>query len=489
MSETPGSLGRAAGSALRWNSVGVGVSMVSQFVQLLVLARLLAPREFGLAASALAVAGFAQGFTDLGLGNALVQHGEVDNPLWSNAWRACAGTGLILAAALFASAPAWAALLRLPGLAPVLGLAALALPFAGPASVYQAKAQRELRFARLATAEIVAALFSLAAALAWVAWRRDALAVVAGQITLTSVRCLALAPASRIAPLRGPWRWSDLRPVARFGGFQLGERALNAAAGNLDRLLVARWLGAAAAGYYTLGSQIALRPMVLLAPFAFRTLFPLWSRLQDDRRRIAVSFIHSVSLLCLLAAGVYALLGGLAPALVRVVLGPGWEPVSPVLRILAGLGWIWTASQPLASATLALGRARASFWLNVLVLATNAAGVLVGLHFGLTGAAWGILAAAAALLPLDVMLVRRWLQIPARQFLAAAARPLPAALAAGIAIANLIALPWWSAWPRFAALAVQGILAVAVYAAASRVFHRRGWPEAWVEMKTKIFRV
>ncbi len=428
------SLGREAGSALRWNAAGVSASLLSQFFQILILARLLPPDQFGLASTALAIAGFAGGFADLGLSNGLVQHPQVEKKTWAGAVWASVFAGSVLFGLLAASASGLAAMLHLQGLAPLVCAAGLIVPFTGTAAIFQAHRQRELRFTRVAMADLFAAFASLAAALGWVFWRREAAALIVGQIALYAVRCLTLC-APRIF-LSGFPDWKSLRPLVSFGGYQMGERALNYAAGNMDRLIVARILGAGAAGYYTVASQIALRPLALLAPFVFRTLFPLLSRLREEGDRLASSFLRAVSLLGFLAAPAFALLFALATPLSRWVLGAGWGPVAPLLRVLAVLGFIWTMSQPLGSVTLALGKARVSFWFNALMLAVNAAAVWCGARFGLMGAAWGMLTAALILLPLDFYLVRRWLGISPARFAAAAFFPTPGRLREAIADLN-----------------------------------------------------
>jgi len=483
MKEKTGSLGREAGKAMRWNAAAAGATLLSQFFQLIVLARWLSPAEFGLAATAISIAGFAQGLTDFGLTNALVQRVNIEEKAWATALWACLLGGVLLFAGLSAASPICERLLHLKGLTPLLCFAAFSLLWAGPASVFQADLQRRLSFSRLATAEIIAAVASLSAALGWALWRREAMALVAGQVALIAVRCISLGLVSPLRPAPR-LRFSDLRPLASFGTYQMGERVLNYASGNLDRLLVARLLGAAAAGYYTVASQIALRPLALLAPFVFRTLFPLFARLQEEKERLAFSLIRTLSLLSLLSAGLYALLFGLASPLAHLVLGGGWGPTVPVLRVLTGVGFLWAVSTPLTSLTLALGRAGAGFWINVLALAMNGTAVLIGSRYGLKGVAWGMVVSVALSMPVDFILARRWVGIAPGRMLWAMGWAVPLAVLASLAMQTFGVRG--SGFHFGLELGLKGILGCAVFAVAAWIFQRSRVREALAELHAKL---
>src|SRR5690606_36878553 len=127
-------LGRAAGVAVRWNGAAALVTLVSQLAQIFVLARWLSPAEFGLASAALAVSGFASGFTDLGMTHALVRHQSLRERAWASAWWLSLCAGAVVALMLAAAAPGLERGLRLDGLASLLVAPSVALPFFGTAS-------------------------------------------------------------------------------------------------------------------------------------------------------------------------------------------------------------------------------------------------------------------------------------------------------------------------------------------------------------------
>lgn len=482
MMGTP-TLGREAGIAVRWNTASALVTLFSQLLQVVLLARWLSPAEFGVAAVALTITGFASGLADLGMTNALVHRESLEEKAWSSAlWTAILAGGA-LGLALAALSGVAERLLNLAGLAPLLLLTAGALPFFGAASIFQARLQRRLRFRRLAAGEMGAAALSLAVAVIWLLASPGPAAIVAGTAALFVARGLLLGLLSDLRP-EARLRRADLRPLAAFGAFQMGERTLNHAAGNLDRVLVATLLGPVAAGYYAMAAQIALRPMALLGPFVARTLLPLLARLQGDRARMAAAYLRSMSLLAFTATAVFALLFGAADPLLRALLGPGWEPASAPLRVFAALGILLAAGNALGNLALALGRAGMNFWMNALVLAGRTAAVAAGAHYGgVTGAALGMLAVTTLMLPLDVILPKRWLGVAPRALLPAACWALvpgAAAAAAMTAFADRMRLP--AVAETLLALA----LGVAVFLLIARIAQPERLKAALAELREKF---
>ncbi len=479
--ESP-ALGREAGIAVRWNSAAALVTLLSQLIQVILLARWLTPGEFGLAAVAITVAGFATALADLGMTNALVHRERLGEGAWSSALWAAIVAGAGLAILLIALSGAAEALLGLEGLSPLLWLAAGSLPFFGAASVFQARLQRRLRFRRLAAGEMAAAAASLTVAVTWLIARPGPAAIVAGLASLPIARCVVLGSLSDLRPsLR--LRRDDLRPLTTFGAFQMGERTLNHAAGNMDRLLVAALLGPVAAGYYAMASQIALRPMTLLGPFVARTLLPLLARLQGDRSRMAAAYLRSVSLLAFASAAVFSLLFGTADPLLRALLGPGWEPAAPALRVFAALGILLAIGNGLGNLALATGRAGANFWINALVLASRVAALAVFARFGITGAALGMLLVTLLTLPLDFILPRRWLGL----------EPGPLALATGWtlipAAATATAMTALTAWMRLPApleILIAVVFGVTVFLLSAWLLQRERLRIALRELREKF---
>jgi polysaccharide transporter, PST family len=494
-----GSLRGPARSALGWNGLAAGVGLVMQLAQLAYVARALPPSEFGAMAAASLFFWFGQGLADLGLGVALVQTASVSRSTQKAAYGitfagaclvalALGGLAMGLGGSVFAglaavqTATPWRPLLL--GLLPCLPLMALTV-------VAQAGMQRELRFGALGQADAAAAIAGAFGAIVGLRFFHDARALVAAQAANAATRCL-------LSLLGTPWKcgmsleWSSIRSLYPFGAYQLAERVLNFFVGHLDKLVLARWLGGVALGLYTVGYQLALRPLGLIGPVSQRSLTPLFSRLQHESDRLRSAFLLSTRLLAHAVAPLHLWGAALATPILRLMLGPQWEGVVPVFQALCLWGFLATVGQPAGSLLPAIGRAEASLKLNGVAVLTYALCAYLGSALGPTGVAWGMVAGTAlVLVPVDAYLRWRATGIGLFEWVRAVLPALAMASVSGLVaamVARFVLAPTEAGDPAWAGMPISrvwlallaGLLAAAaVEGALQFAFARAIWREAW----------
>ena len=105
---------------------------------------------------------------------------------------------------------------------------------------------------------------------------------------------------------------------------------------NGDNLVVTSTLGPASLGIYSRAYQLLVQPAVLIGSVSDKVLFPAMSRIQDDARRLTRAYVTVNSIIAAItlfpaSVGLFVL----APEIVAIVLGPGWEAVALPLRIFA----------------------------------------------------------------------------------------------------------------------------------------------------------
>src|SRR5438093_333790 len=160
------SLKTAAISGAKWTTASTATVSAVQLLQLVVLARVLAPNDFGIMAMAMAALGFAQIFTDAGISSAIIHRQtssrqELSSLYWLNVF---AGVSVFCLA-----------LVATPLLVSFFGDARLGLLFPCTALVFliapfglqpQLLLQRDLQFKRLALIEVSSAAVGAGVAIA-----------------------------------------------------------------------------------------------------------------------------------------------------------------------------------------------------------------------------------------------------------------------------------------------------------------------------------
>jgi O-antigen/teichoic acid export membrane protein len=378
---------------MKWTSVSTIVVVALQFLQLTVLARLLSPGDFGLASIVWVVIGFAQGFSDMGISNSIIYrqgatHEELSSLYWLNLL-----AGAAVFALVWAATPLVVSFYGEPRLRGLMFWAALIFLVVPVGQQFQILLQKELMFGRLAQIEVLAAIIGAVVATASVLLAQGALSLVWGQLAAAAAKSALFARVGF-----GTWRpslhfqRSDLKGHLSFGLYQMGERSLNYLAQNTDKLLIGKLLGTEVLGYYSVASQMMLRPVQMLNPIVTRVAFPVLSRFQTDDARLRLSYLRVIQAVAFIGMPVYLGLFVVADPLMNLLLGAGWDPAVGVFRILVLIGLMYCLGNPLGSLLLAKGRADIGFWTNLCVLPLYVVAILIGSLWGVNGVAWSLVA-------------------------------------------------------------------------------------------------
>jgi O-antigen/teichoic acid export membrane protein len=404
------------------------------FITSLVIARLLGPREVGLAAMALVFSSLALILVDAGLPSVIVQRPQLTERDKSTAFWTGMALGVLLT--LIGVALSWplASLYGEPKVQPLFAVLSLTLLFTAPGVIQGALLNRELSFRKLEVRTMIATAASSAAAISLAAIGVGAWAIIAQHLIISG---LSSALLWRAAEWRPSFTFSieSLRGMAAYASHVFGSQLVSWATVNVDNLLVGRFLGAHSLGAYSLAYSIIVTPVNRLAEPVAHVFFPAFSRMQDPAR-IAPAWMRGSRMIAL--AVIPAMLGliAVAPDLVHVLFGTRWEESIPVIEILASAGMLQALMGLNWGVLQALDRARAAFRFSIAEAVLTVSAFAAGLPWGLKGVATAYLAAAIITQPVLLGLTSRVLGVSPWTWLRAVSR----VALAGIAMFAIVAL-------------------------------------------------
>jgi O-antigen/teichoic acid export membrane protein len=393
-------------AAVRWTTIGMAGRAIIQVAQVVVLARILVPADFGLVAIVLAAVGFTQVFADLGVSNAIVHRQDISDEQLSSLYWLNVLTGALLTLALFVASPFIAGVLRQPGVEPLLRAASLAFVVTALGQQLRVTAEKALEFAVVARLELLAAGVGFAVSIAWaLAWPGPA-ALVAGLLGSTSTMA-ALCWATLAHGWRPRWRLrlSEIREFLAYGGYALGGNVLTTFLYHADVLVGARMLTPAALGLFTLPRDLSLRVAGLVNPIATRVALPTMALVQHDRARLKSIYLKTVWMTASINFPIYLALSAFAPEIVLTLFGSRWIESAPVLRLLAAWGMIRSIGNPVGALLFSTGRVDLGFKWNLAMLIAIPLAAWIGAHFGPAGIA------LAALIVQSLSFVPGWLYL------------------------------------------------------------------------------
>jgi len=376
-----------------WTAWGKGAYTGLQLGVLAVMARLVAPADFGVVSAALVVIGFSAVFSQLGLGPALVQRAELEPRHLDTAFSSSVLFGLLLGVIIWLGAPAAAEFLKIDGVRPVLRVLAWVFPLQGLGVAAESLLRRDLRFQWLANLDVASYAIGYGAvgiALAVAGW--GVWALVAGQMAQSVVRTGALLW-QRPPRLQTAFDGRAFRELLYFGGGFTVARAANYVAVQGDNIVVGRFLGPQALGFYGRAYSLMSAPAYAFGTVLDQVLFPAMAKVQNDPRRLAMAYRRGVSLIALLVLAPSAALILLGPEFIDVVLGHRWAPAVPAFQVLA-LGMLFRTSYKMSdSLARSTGVVYQRAWRQILYAVLVVIGAWIGQFWGITGVAWGALLA------------------------------------------------------------------------------------------------
>jgi O-antigen/teichoic acid export membrane protein len=364
------------------------VSLPLRMGSLMVLARLLDPKDFGLVGMVTAITGVFSILKDFGLSTAAVQRATVTDEQISTLFWINMFVGAILCLLSLVAAPLVAAFYREPRLSAVMAVLGTGFILNAAGVQHSVLLQRQMRFTALAVIDVASLLVSVAVGigLARSGFGFWALVAMTVSLPLTNTACYWVAAAW--LPGR-PRKQVGIRSMMRFGGTLTLNSIVVYVAYNLEKVLLGRFWGAATLGLYGRAYQLITIPTENLNSAVGGVAFSALSRLQDDPGRLKSYFLKGYSLVLSLTVPMTVACVLFADDLIRVVLGPKWTEAAVIFRLLAPTILFFGLINPLGWLLFALGLVGRSLKVALVLAPLVIAGYVLGLPYGPKGVAFG----------------------------------------------------------------------------------------------------
>jgi PST family polysaccharide transporter len=470
MPETPPTDGLRA-KVLRgfaWKTASRIVLQVSRFAVAVILARLLAPHDYGLAAMVLVFSGFVVLVGETALGTALIQRREISEADRSTVFWTGLATGLLLTVFGIVLAGPLAAFYGEPAVSSLFAVLSLSFVVTALGTTQTALLTREMNFRALEIRQMAAAVVGAVVGIGAAVHGYGAWSIVAQQLAIASVSTILLWQFSSWRP-SFRFSWASLKSFAAFTGSVYGQNLLYYGGRNADNVLVGRYLGASALGVYALAYNIMLAPFHSVAGLIQQVMFPAFSRLQDDRKKMADVWIRMTRMVAAFTMPALAGLAIVAADFVDVLLGSRWSDATRVIQILAIVGLIQSLQTVNGDILVALGRAGTFFRFTILWFAASLCAFVIGLQWGIIGVAACYAVSCMFVEPLNAYITARALGTPLTRLIRALGGVSAATACMGIVVlAARIALVHEDVAPA-ARLALCIAIGVAVFVPLCRV--------------------
>ena len=310
-----------------------------QIARLIVLARLLSPSDFGLLGLALLTMQILKNISNLGIDDALIQRKNKIKPYLDTVWVLKWGRGLVIFTLLLLISPAVSSFFgepRLQQILPMLAVGIILTSFTNPSIIYF---QRELEFHKQFVYRMSGTVVDFIVAIVFAILYQSVWALVFGVL------------AGRLTRLVVSYIISDYRPsvnfsrerakeLLQFGKWMWATGMVVLISTTGDDTFVGWYLPAAALGLYQLAFRLSNSPATEVTHVISSVLFPTYSKLQNDEKRLQRTFKTTIRVVALLTVPMSIGILVIAAPFTQVFLGSQWMPMVLPMQVMAIAGLI-----------------------------------------------------------------------------------------------------------------------------------------------------
>lgn len=324
--------GKAARGA-SWLAIFNSLGQLISWGNTILIARLLAPSDYGLKTMATMLTGYVLMFNELGLGRAIVQKtNSTKNELASVFWFTVMSSSAMMIIAMSLSIPT-AILFKNKELIPITIISAIGFLLQGLQIVPRNILHKELKFKQLGVIHLISTIVTSTSMLIFALMNMGVWTLVLGNIVMavSSLFCVFFMQKWR------PHLYFNLKEVKEYIKY-----GVTVAIGSTfhyvlevsDRFVAAKVWNAVKLGYYTFALELARLPLFKIVSIINQVSFPVFARLQNDKEGTKNFYLKVTKITAILVFPLFS--GGflIGDELVIAILDEKWIPIVFFFRYL-----------------------------------------------------------------------------------------------------------------------------------------------------------
>ena len=374
--------------ALTWSFIDNSARQGVQFIAGIILARILAPREFGLIGMITIFIAVSESFINSGFSNALIRKKECTQADYSTVFYFNLTIGVIFYLTLFFSAGMISAFFDEPQLKAILQVIGLVLIIFALTIIQRTILVKRIDFKLLTRISVISALLSGIIGISMAYAGFGVWSLVARTLAGAFFTSFFL------------WLWNRWKPALvfsiqsfkelfGFGSKLLLSGLIDTVYRNVYYLVIGKYFSAQELGYYTRASQFKAVPSQNISGVMSRVTYPVLAQLQDNKELLKAAYKRLVKSVMLISFVLMIGLSAVAEPMIITLIGEKWRPAVIYLQMLCFVGMFYPLSSLNLNMLNVLGRSdlflRLEIIKKILAVPTIVIGVIWGIKVMLAG--------------------------------------------------------------------------------------------------------
>ena len=341
------------------------VSKLLGLVSTLILARILTPEIFALAAMLSISLYFLDVMADVASETYILQKRRLSSGDIGTAWTFNLLTKVTIAGVLILSAPLFSAFFRQELLTLPLQAIALVLPLRALQSPIIFKCKRHLRYTPLVWQTFAERLCAVIVVVTVAWWTQSIWAFVLADLVSTALGVVISYVWGKRAPR---FTLTQARSQWQFSRWLIGKQVAGYLRSQLDTALVARYFPLAVTGQFHVARDLAMAPGRYLLGPAIEPLLATFRMSGQQEGDLLDNTVLSYVLLLLITVPLCIFVAINAGLLVLVLLGDKWQAASGMLAYMIFLSFYWVFLLVTEKALMVKGKVRFLFYFDLMAL-------------------------------------------------------------------------------------------------------------------------
>ena len=321
-------------NGLKWSALERILSQGAQLVLMLILARMLGPKAFGLIGMLAIFIAIGQVFIDSGFSSALIRKNDRSNIDYSTAFYFNILVAVIFYIVLFITSPFISDFYQQPELTSLTKVIGLSLIINSFTLVPRTILTVSMNFKAQAKASICSVIIGGVIALTLAKCGYGVWALVAQTLSMALCNAVFLNVVAKWIPSLN-FSKESFSYLFGFGGKLLASGLLDTAYNNLYQIVIGKKFDVVNVGQYTQANQISSIPAMTMTNVIQRVTYPMFSHMQDNHKKMQEYYLLTIKVAALFIFPLMAGIAIISKPLIHMFLGSQWGEASNLIMVLA----------------------------------------------------------------------------------------------------------------------------------------------------------
>ena len=376
------SLQNKALSGITWTFIEQFGSKVLIFIVQIILARLIAPEEFGLLGMILIFNAVGNSLSDSGMSQSLIRSDKPDEKDFTTVFTMNFAISLLLYLIFYFTAPLISEFYGQPRLTNLIRVYSIVIVINSLFTIQKTRLTYELNFKYQMKAQLPALLIAgftgiFLAFMNYGVWALVYMEIITG-IALSVIYFLQ----TRWIPKFNLYR-ENLSEHFHFGYKLTLAGVLSRIVSNIFPMIIGKYFSAAMVGFYTRATTMKEFPVATISGTLDKVFYPLFSKIKNDRNKLKNAYQKAQILVLLVLSTIMLLLILIAYPLFGFLLGDKWLPAVPYFQLLCITGIFYPINKYNSNILKIKGRTDLYLKMAIITQVTLILGIIFTVRYGI----------------------------------------------------------------------------------------------------------